>query len=300
MSLWRKKKAFLPMPVVVGAPRSGTTLLRFMLDAHSELAIPPETAFLRLGPDLITRRVNAEEFSRVITGFPETAPAWDDFGINAETFRAALGQLRPFTVADGFRTFYRLYAARFGKSRWGDKTPLYCKSMGAIRQVLPEARFIHIIRDGRDAALSLRRMWFSPGQDIETQAAYWRDCVSAARAASAGHTDCLEVRYESLIRDPASVLGEICRFTEIGFEESMLEYHLRTPERLAEHRTRLRADGTPLVTHDRRVDQVRLTTSPPDPSRVGRWRSEMSPEEQHRFSAVAGDLLEALGYEPSP
>jgi hypothetical protein len=284
------------MPVILGAPRSGTTLLRFMLDAHSDLAIPPETAFLRLGSDLVERGVTAGEFFRTIVTFPETAPAWEDFGIDKESFRAALDQLEPFTVAEGFRTFYRLYASRFGKSRWGDKTPLYCKAIDAIRPLLPEARFVHIIRDGRDAALSLRRTWFSPGQEIETQAAYWRDCVVAARTAGAGRGDYLEVRYEALIERPASLLREICSFIEIDFQDKMLDYHLQTPQRLAEHLTRLRSDGTPLVTHDRRLDQVKLTTTPPDLSRVYAWKKEMPAEEQRRFSSVAGDLLAELGY----
>ncbi len=285
-----------PMPVIVGAPRSGTTLLRFMLDAHSDLAIPPETAFLRLGPELVERNVTVGELFRAIVGFPATAPAWGDFGIAEDAFREALAQLVPFTVADGFRTFYRLYASRHHKSRWGDKTPLYCKAVGMIRQVLPEARFIHIIRDGRDAALSLRKMWFSPGHDIETLAAYWRDCVGAARGAGLGRADYLEVRYEALVEGPEAVLQEICRFVALDYERAMLDYHRRTPARLAEHGTRLRADGTPLVTGERRLDQVRLTTSPPDPSRVSAWKREMPVEEQRRFSLVAGDLLEELGY----
>ena len=285
-----------PMPVIVGAPRSGTTLLRFMLDAHPDLAIPPETAFLRLGPELVARDVTADDFARVITGFPESAPAWGDFGIAEDELFDALHRLEPFTVADGFRTFYRLYAARFDKSRWGDKTPLYCKSIGAIRQVLAEARFVHIIRDGRDAALSLRRMWFSPGHDIETQAAYWRDCVTAARTAGAGRADYLEVRYETLVQHPGNVLQAICGFVELDYDPAMLAYHLRTPERLTEHKARLRPDGTPLVTRERRLDQVRLTTAPPDPSRVAVWKEAMSPDEQRRFSEVAGDLLEDLGY----
>lgn len=285
-----------PMPVIVGAPRSGTTLLRFMLDAHSDLAIPPETAFLRLGPELVERNVTVDEFFRAIVGFPATAPAWRDFGIAEEAFREALAQLVPFTVADGFRTFYRLYASRFHKSRWGDKTPLYCKAIELIRQVLPEAQFIHIIRDGRDAALSLRKMWFSPGHDIETQAAYWRDCVRAARGAGHGRTDYLELRYEALVERPEAVLQETCRFIDLDYQETMLDYYTRTPDRLAEHGTRLRADGTPLVARERRLDQVKLTTSPPDPSRVYAWKREMPVEEQRRFSLVAGDLLQELGY----
>src|SRR5688572_7375160 len=160
-----------PLPMIVGSPRSGTTLLRLMLDAHPELAIPPETGFLVLGEQLAEEGEAArDQFFAAVTGYPPDAPAWLDFGIPAETFRLRLRQLDPFTVSDGFRLFYRMYAQRFGKPRGGDKTPMYCRHLQAIERLLPEARFVHIIRDGRDAAVSLRRQWFSPGHDIQTQA----------------------------------------------------------------------------------------------------------------------------------
>lgn len=291
------QSTYPPMPVIVGAPRSGTTLLRFMLDSHPELAIPPETGFLRVGPELIRHGVSAEGFFRAVVDFPESFPAWDDFGIGQDEFRAALASLEPFTVADGFRTFYRLYAERSGKNRWGDKTPLHSKSMVEIREVLPEARFIHIIRDGRDVALSLRGMWFSPGEEMEVQAAHWRDWVNAARESGRGRSDYLEVSYESLVRQPQGVIEGVCSFIGLDFAPVMLDYHNRTSARLKEHKTRYRADGSILVTHEMRLEQMRLTTRPPDTSRISGWKTAMSPEDRKRFEAIAGDLLRELGYE---
>ncbi|HEX8502980.1 MAG TPA: sulfotransferase [Pyrinomonadaceae bacterium] len=288
-----------PMPVVVGSPRSGTTLLRFMLDAHTQLAIPPETGFLPLGAKLKGRGDRLRErFFRAVVNYPEPVPAWPDFGIPAETFRAALDEIRPFTVSEGFRAFYRLYAARQGKPRWGDKTPIYCLHMDAIRRVLPEARFVHIIRDGRDAALSLRKMWFSPGWEIEKQAAYWRNCVLAARRAGAGRGDYTELRYEDLILRTRQTLEGVCAHVGLSLEPGMLSYYTRTPERLREHKGRSRADGTPLVTQEQRLRQQEATKEPPDARRVFAWKEAMSRDERQRFGRVAGDLLRELGYEP--
>lgn len=288
-----------PMPVVVGSPRSGTTLLRFMLDSHSELAIPPETGFLTLGEKLKGRGDELREnFFRAVVNYPEAAPAWPDFEIPEQTFRAALNEINPFNVSDGFRAFYRLYASRQGKPRWGDKTPIYCLHLDAIRRVLPEARFVHIVRDGRDAALSLRRMWFSPGWEIETQAAYWRECVMAARRAGAGRPDYFELRYEDLILSTRETLERVCAHVGLRFEPGMLSYYTRTPERLREHKGRSRPDGTTLMTQEQRLRQQEATTAPPDRRRVFAWREAMSPEESRRFWRVAGDLLEELGYEP--
>lgn len=286
------------MPVIVGSPRSGTTLLRFMLDSHRELAIPPETGFLSLGPKFRGRGDRLrEQFFRALTNFPREAPTWPDFEIPKESFRASLKEVEPFTIAEGYRAFYRLYAARFGKSRWGDKTPIYCMELSAIRKVLPEARFIHIIRDGRDAALSLRRMWFSPGWEIEKQAAHWRDYVLAARRAGAGRPDYIEVRYEDLILNTRETLNRICTFIELDYDDAMLSYYTRTPERLKEHKGRFLPDGTVLRSQEQRLSQQRRTMEPPDPACVFAWRSAMSADEEGRFRFVAGDLLRELGYE---
>ena len=111
-----------PMPIIVGAPRSGTTLLRFMLDSHPDLAIPPETGFLVPCAQLTGEGTNVcERFFQTVTGYPSEAPACHDFQIPADMFRARLAEIEPFTVADGIRVFYQLYASRLGKSRWGDK-----------------------------------------------------------------------------------------------------------------------------------------------------------------------------------
>jgi hypothetical protein len=287
------------MPIIVGAPRSGTTLLRLMLDSHPELAIPPETGFLALAPKLAGSGDRLRErFFAAVTGFGHPSPAWPDFGIPADEFRRALAELSPFTAAEGFRTFYRLYAARQGKPRWGDKTPLYCLSLDAIRRALPEARFVHLIRDGRDVAVSLRRMWFSPGREIETQAAYWRRCVRAARRAGEGREDYLEVRYEDLVLHTRPTLERICAFVGLSYHEAMASHHTRAAERLKEHTGRSRPDGSVLLSVEQRLAQQEGATHPPDPGRVQAWRAELSGPERERFRKVAGDLLQELGYEP--
>lgn len=286
------------MPIIVGSPRSGTTLLRLMLDAHSELAIPPETGFLTIGEKLTGKGDKLrEKFFQAIVNYPQALPAWQDFEIPTEEFRAALSEITPFNVADGYRMFYRLYAARRGKSRWGDKTPIYCLHLKTIRRLLPEARFVHLIRDGRDAALSLRRMWFSPGWEIEKQAAYWRDCVLSARRAGAGHHDYLEVRYEELVLNTAETLKCICAHVNLTYEDDMLSYYKHAAERLKEHKGRSLPDGSTFLTQEQRFQQQERTTKPPDPACVFAWKQTMDAEERRKFRAVAGDLLAELGYE---
>jgi len=287
-----------PMPIIVGSPRSGTTLLRFMIDAHSDLAIPPETGFLTPSEKLRGRgKKLREKFFQMVVNYSQPLRSWEDFEISEEDFWAALSEITPFSISEGYRTFYRLYAARRGKSRWGDKTPIYCRYINSIRKVLPEARFIHIIRDGRDAALSLRRMWFSPGWEIETQASFWRDCVLAARSAGVGRDDYMEVRYEDLILNTREVLKRVCDHVALTYEDALLDYYIQAPERLREHKGRLLPDGTTVLTQEQRFQQQQRTTKPPDPNCVFAWKQTMDIDEKRRFQLVAGDLLKDLGYE---
>ena len=285
-----------PMPVIVGAPRSGTTLLRFMIDAHPEIAIPPETGFLA-GPLGAAAACSGQQFVDTITSFPVEAPAWQDFGISEKDFRDEIARLDRFSVSEGLRAFYRLYAARFGKRRWGDKTPMYCLHIETIAAVLPEAHFIHVIRDGRDVALSWRRTWFSPGNEIEALASQWMQLVTAARTQGARSRRYLEVRFETLILDPERVLAQICSFVGIPYDSAMLDYHAHSSQRLAEHLERRRPDGALIVSREQRLEQQRLVGLPPQRSRVQAWKQTMEAGERARFEHVAGNLLISLGYE---
>jgi hypothetical protein len=287
-------RAALPMPFIVGAPRSGTTLLRLMLDAHPEVAIPPETgifpwvaAAAEPGP-----AASRAEVLRRIAGLS----TWVDFHLDPAALAADVLALETFTIAEGIRCFYRCYARRFGKGRFGDKTPAHGAEMQAIERVLPEARFVHIIRDGRDVGVSVRWLPFSPGSDVPALAEDWRSRVSTIRALGRGVRHYREVRYERLLAEPRAVLEEICAFLDLEFDAAMLRYFERAPGRLAEHEGRSGGDGGPTITAERRRLQQRMTTRPPDLTRVGRWKEELTSAEARVFEGIAGDLLDELGY----
>jgi hypothetical protein len=280
---------------VVGVGRSGTTLLRLMLDAHPELAIPPETGFLL---PLFERSADLPalapcELARLVTGFH----TWGDFGLPAAGYERELLRLDPFSLADGVRLFYRLYARRHGKSRWGDKTPVYGRHLPAVRQLLPESRFVHLLRDGRDVALSLRSVWFAPAHDITGLARYWAEQVELSRAAGELLGGYLEVRYEDLVTAPKPTLRSICRFLGLTYDRAMARPHERAPERLREIQDQTLPDGQGRISREQRLAQHPNLLLPPDPRRLGRWRTEMTAAERSEFAGVAGPLLRQLGYE---
>ncbi|MGI9019801.1 MAG: sulfotransferase family protein [Solirubrobacterales bacterium] len=298
--LEREAHGLHPAPFVVGHGRSGTTLLRLMLDAHPELAIPPETQFL---PQLIQVAkepgATADSVCDVLVGHRR----WEDFGIDADEMRAAWRGLEPFDLREGVRLFYRAYAERHGKPRWGDKSPGYGWNMPPIDNLLPEARFIHLIRDGRDVTLSLLAKHENPPTPRQ-QAKHWIKRVAQTRRQGTRVRHYMELHYEDLLDDPERQLRRICDFSELEFDEAMLSYHERAEERIAEIRrdmkggqelTQDRSRGE--VSAERRVEIHKLTSEPPRKDRIGKWRREMDPADLAEFEAVAAPLLTELGYE---
>jgi hypothetical protein len=271
-----------PPIFVVGCPRSGTTLLRLMLDAHPTLAIPPESHFIPLVARVRSRYdqpsgFDAEHMAADVTRglrFRE----WD---LPADAVRAAIRERRPTTLASAIECIFVAYADAHGKTRWGDKTPGYSIEMPLISELFPEAAFVHLIRDGRNVALSLMEVPFQPGSFAEA-AQLWRSRVSTGRKDGAALGDhYLELRYESLVEDPESALKQICALASLEYTPAMLDYHRKDP-----------AASVP----DRNWGHHRNLARPPTTG-LRDWRERMSDADQQLFEAVAGDELSELGYE---
>ncbi len=281
-----------PAPFIVGVPRSGTTLLRLMLDAHPELAIGPETHFL---PDLLARLAAAPHARQALVEAIAGSERWPEFGLSAAELAAAVRGATPFSPAEGVRAFYRLYAARFGKSRWGDKTPGYLLHMEAIQDLLPEARFVHLVRDGRDVALSIRPLWFGP-DTLEEAALWWQERIVLARRQAGALRHYLEVRYEDLVTETAAVLRRICDFVELDWSAELLRHAARAQQRLDEIDRGLTAPDGREIAGEARLAMHRHALREPDASQLYRWRTAMSAEELRRFRSLAGATLDSLGY----
>ena len=317
--------ALVPAPFLVGVTRSGKTLLRLMLDSHPELTIPPETHFVpRLaqrfgwGTDgrkpaaanffasffsyegipyvLYTRRPDIADPVELFLNTLKAFYIWRDFHLDEDVLRSHLRLLEPFDLSEGVRIFYKLYAERFGKTRWGDKTPEYSVWMGLVHGLLPEARFIHMIRDGRDIWVARRNLWFTP-QTIEEAAKRWVLTIENARRQARRIPHYCEIRYEALVLNPGRTLRTICDFIDLPWDPSMLEYHQRAAERLEELSGDFPLlDGRRLSKAERVAPWVD-TTREPDPSLIGLWKKEMRPLEIRAYEATAGDMLKTLGYE---
>ena len=259
---------------IVGSARSGTTLLRLMLNAHNSVAVPPESRFV---VELWTgeREVDVEPFLTKLAAH-KRFETWD---LPIEAVRDELRGASRAPYAIVIEAAFHAYARVNGKTRWGDKTPRYVEHIPFIAELFPQARFIHLIRDGRNVALSYGRVPFGP-KNIAQAARLWGDRVSRGcregRSLERGRY--LEIRYEDLVEDAAGEAKDLCDFLELDFDPGMLDYTER-------------ARGAVLT----RAKQFNPHVTQ-KPTQTRSWENEMPAEHVEIFEAVAGNVLTELGY----
>jgi len=261
---------------IVGCPRSGTTLLRDLLRSHPNLTLPPETQliprFYRAYGDPSSDR-EAWLLARRILQNPRIA-SW---GIS--TSEADFAGCRSFSGV--IRRLFEVWAAKEGKPRWGDKTPHNVRHLPLILRLFPEAQVIHIIRDGRDAALSWIRAGFEP-RNLYVAARMWNDWVAKGRRDGAllPPGTYFELRYETLLAEPEAAMRGVCDFLNEHYFSAVL-----TPNPIQhESGWRIRERTDPAF----RSGIVRTNS--------GGWRSAMNLRQRTLFESVAGGLLAELGY----
>jgi hypothetical protein len=266
---------------VVGAQRSGTTMLRLMLNNHPRLAVPFESGFItvfyaRLGDygDL-AERSNVERLLKDICQHPKVEKG----GLVPDPDTVLSHRIESYR--DLVDAIFTEYARRKGKPRWGDKTPAYITDVDVLWRVLPGCRIIHLVRDGRDVALSLGDLkWGS--RHIPRVAEDWRwKTVLAHKVGSVLGEHFLEVRFEDLVLDPERELRRICAFLGEAFDPAVLDYP-------ATAETEMPADS---------MQWHRTSTRAPDARKVYLWKQGMAVEDRMIFENVAGSALELFGYE---
>ena len=156
-----------PLPVIVGCPRSGTSLLAVMLDAHPQLAVPPETAFLQHLTRLDTPPASlARQFVQIVTANRTPISNWSDFGLDGEEFARRIFAIEPFSLTAGTRAFYEIRGEPGQAARRRKDARQHLRDARDRSTAARSLHFIHVLRDPRDTALSWRKTWFAPSQDL--------------------------------------------------------------------------------------------------------------------------------------
>ena len=265
-----------PPVFVLGVRRSGTTLLRVMLDRHPQLAVPDESYFIPQLADRHRGPIDVDDFVDDL----ERLPTLREWGIDVDALRP---KLRPGqTPGEAIGAVYEVYAEDRGKERWGDKTPMYMQRLPLLERLFPTALYVHLVRDGRDCALSFLQMpdgivtrsWAHP-RDAAGFACQWRAEVAAAqKLGKRVGLRLLEVRYERLVAEPEDTLSTICGHVGLTYDAGMLDYA-----------------GSVDVTDQ--PHQQSLTRAPTPGLRD--WHTGMAADDVRAFEEVAGDVLAELG-----
>jgi hypothetical protein len=274
-----------PWFFIVGSARSGTTMLRLMLNAHPRVAIPPESRFiveLYRGRDEVDARAWLETLAQ-----HHRFRTWN---LPIERVSAQIGDRRTIPYATAVEAAYRAYALERNKPRWGDKTPRYVEHIELLARLFGHARFAHIVRDGRNVALSYADVPFGP-KTVAGAAELWARRVRAGMAAgrALGPERYREIRYEDLVGSAdrrAAELASLCSFLGLAYEPAMLDYSELARDEVLERARRFNPNVT--------SKPISVTRS---------WETEMPADQVEVFEVVAGDVLADLGYarrHPSP
>lgn len=267
---------------LVGCPRSGTTLLQRMLDAHPEVAVAPETHFMRrfwqqrysYGP--LQRDAHFEQLLQDIVATPE----FQEMGLQAASYQQD-AWTGPRTYPALFGLMLHHFARQRGVLVVGEKTPDHLLHISTLQEFFPEARFVHIVRDPRAVVNSLRSVPWSKGS-VARDAEVWRTKLAAARrtAPQLGgrlHT----IHYEHLVAAPEPILYALCRFLEIPYAPSMLTYY-EEPVR---------------TVNLKREPWKSKAARPLDPDALDRWRTDLSPSMIAEIEAVTLFEMRRWSYE---
>jgi hypothetical protein len=278
-----------PFVFIVGCPRSGTTLLQRILDAHPQLAICPETFWVvffykkRVGltpeghvtPELITQMLSYYKFYRMKAARPDLNKLLEDTS--------------SISYADFVTGIFDHFGQYWRKPLAGDKTPDYVRNLPTLHSLWPQAKIVHLIRDGRDVCLSainwkrkadrLKEQFTTWEKHPVTTAALWWDWhVRRGREHGRllGPQLYYEVRYESLVAQADEECARLCDFLGLPLDKAMLKFH--------EGRI-IAAQGL-----DAKNAWMPITAGLRD------WHTQMPAKDIERFEAAAGDLLLELGY----
>lgn len=223
---------------ILSCPRSGSTLLRLMLNSHSRVLIPNEFPIVnmvsdRFGDNDNISRDDALSFVEYLFTFPH----FMDWKIDKATLETGLS-CDSYTRRSLIESVLRSYCSvHGGADLWGDKNIHSLSYVGPIKDMFPNAKFIHIVRDARDVVVSLKQVpWLFykfPKKPLRylnniIGGAYtWNDGLDLLNecVAGIGSDNFLEIRYEDLLSQPRSVMQGICSFLGIEFEEGMFEFY---------------------------------------------------------------------------
>lgn len=273
-------------------------MLRLILTCHSKVLIPPECGFI------IWLKNKYATWSPLDTKTKKLAEFLDDLFLckKFETWKldrsfieSHVISCQPRDYSELCRVVFSAYGDATGKnfSIWGDKNNFHVNHISDLLELYKHARFLHIVRDGRDVACSYRSAMqlkttspYAPKlkTDITSIANEWAQNVMNVNAIISALPDSqsMTIRYEDLTRMSVATIEEICTWLNICYEDEMLKFYLHNKAKNLE----------PILT----IDWKKMTTEKISTNSIGRYKNCLSKYEIMRFNKIAGAALKEFNY----
>lgn len=264
---------------IVGTQRSGTTLLRLILNAHSQIAIPEEARFLAplLKRKYLTKGISGDSLKRTIRylALNDEFKLWN---YDASSFFSKLSTLTEISLRELIDSMFSSFCTAEGKTYWGDKS-LFFDALDILNSLFPTAHFIHIVRDGRDVFDSWRKMEPTKNNAAVIALDWSYKLYRIERSFKHFAPDRqLTIRYEDLIDNPERTIKWVCAFVGVEYEPKMLEFHKTSHYYIGDHHSS-------------------LIHSPISNLNRAKWRKNLTRDEAASFSLLAQHYLKKYGYE---
>lgn len=279
---------------IVSSGRSGTTLLRGMLNASNQIFIPHESHFLGWAYPYYHQKTNFSDrdYQEIVRFFQKTSQA-NGWGMEEDYLLDCLRKFAPKNFAEVNSIIYEAGLRHQGLDnlQWAIKAPILIFNLEKIFRLFPEAKVIHIVRDGRDVHLSYKRIHQTKGEKfgpkgVVTGSFYWVDglrCIEWIQRIQKKQM-VYELRYEDLLNSPEDKLQKLCTFIGIEYNQSMYEsYHL------SERNQNLILNEQKEKTHKKIAEGL-------DPQNKEKYLREMSKLDRFIFELITAPYLEKYGY----
>ena len=289
--------SYNPPIFIIGNPRSGTSMFRLMLTSHQNLAIAPESGFMLWWKNKYSDwsvEDNTDRLDEFISDL-FTSRRFEYWELKESEVKSFIKEQQPMKYSELISLVYMLWAKKIDKEDavWGDKNNYYLNHIPELNELYPDAKFIHIIRDGRDVATSYMKLseiknkvHLAPNlpDEIAVIAKEWTSNISTILASLSRieNEKYTEIRYEDLISNPELELKRICQFLNLVYDESMLGFNEYNRKHNLEPKDYMswKAETYKKLNSDA----------------VGKWKSILSLDQIAIFEKIAKEPLNRFNY----